>query len=89
MFLHWMAVTSEGHKPPRLSVLSLLLLGRAGVPLRESRGSESGHLNHQMFPTTGGTNCVKAEEIFTDVRPAPYDMLESLMFMGNLSEKSS
>lgn len=36
---------SKEDKPPRLSVLSLLLLGRTDAPLRESRKSEGRHVS--------------------------------------------
>lgn len=49
MFLHWMAVDSKRDKPPRLSVLSLLLLCRADVPLRESSFSSLPSVSSSLF----------------------------------------
>lgn len=63
MFLHWMAVDSKEDKPPRLSVLSLLLLWRPDAPLRESRKSEGRHVSSWgiAHPSTRSCYCVKAK----------------------------
>lgn len=48
MFLHWMAVSSKEDMPPRLSVLSLLLLCRTDVPRRESAVQKADTQVHQI-----------------------------------------